>query len=84
MLGLKLNHVTKRGPCYLMVPRRESLGVVRESDHNWRVQLYDGVHLTHPLLDKVGNISQTILSDKFSWMKSFVFWFKLHTEVWFE
>ena len=31
--------------------------------------------LTHLPLDKMATISQTILSDAFSWMKSFVFWY---------
>ena len=33
--------------------------------------------LTHLLLDKMANISQTIFSNAFSWMKFFVFWSKL-------
>ena len=32
--------------------------------------------LTHLSLDKMAAISQTIFSDVFSWMKSFVFWLK--------
>ena len=32
--------------------------------------------LTYLLLDKMDAISQTIFSDAFSWMKSFVFWLK--------
>ena len=31
-----------------------------------------------PPLDKMTCISQTIFSDAFSWMKSFVFWLKFH------
>ena len=31
-----------------------------------------------PALDKMGAVSQMIFSDAFSWMKSFVFWFKFH------
>ena len=34
--------------------------------------------LTHLHLDKMDAISQTIFSDAFSWMKSFVFWLKFH------
>ena len=34
--------------------------------------------LTHLPLDKMAAISQTILSDAFLWMKSFVFWSKFH------
>ena len=35
--------------------------------------------LTHPPLDKMAAILQTIFSDYFqSWMKSFVFWLKFH------
>ena len=34
--------------------------------------------LTHFPLDKMAAISQTIFSDTFSWMKSFVFWLKFH------
>ena len=34
--------------------------------------------LTHLSLDKMAAISQTIFSDSFSSMKSFVFWFKFH------
>ena len=32
----------------------------------------------HLLLDKMAATLQTILSDAFSWMKSFVFWLKFH------
>ena len=35
-------------------------------------------YLTHPPLDKMAAISQTIFSDAFSWIKSFVFWLKFH------
>ena len=34
--------------------------------------------LTHLPLDKMTAIAQTILSDAFLWMKSFVFWWKFH------
>ena len=34
--------------------------------------------LTHFALDKMAAIPQTIFSDAFSWMKSFVFWLKFH------
>ena len=34
--------------------------------------------LTHISLDKMAAISQRIYSNAFSWMKSFVFWFKCH------
>ena len=34
--------------------------------------------LTHLPLDNMAIISQTIFSDEFSWMKSFVFWLKFH------
>ena len=34
--------------------------------------------LTHLPLDKMSAISQTIFSDAFSWIKSFVFWLKFH------
>ena len=34
------------------------------------------LRLIHLPLDKMGAISQTIFSDAFSWMKSFVFWLK--------
>ena len=34
--------------------------------------------LTHLPLDTMAAISQTIFSDAFSWMKSFVFWSKFH------
>ena len=37
-----------------------------------------GSILTHLPLDKRATISQTIFSDEFSWMKSFVFWLKFH------
>ena len=36
------------------------------------------VRLTRLLLNKIVAISQTIFSDAFSWMKSFVFWLKFH------
>ena len=40
---------------------------------------YSGLEvLTHLLLDKMTAISQTIFSDAFLWMKSFVFWLKFH------
>ena len=34
--------------------------------------------LTHLSLDKMAAISQTIRSNAFSWMKTFVFWFEFH------
>ena len=34
--------------------------------------------LTHLPVDKMAAISQMIVSDAFSWMKSFVFWLKFH------
>ena len=34
--------------------------------------------LTHLSRDKMAAISQTIFSDAFSWMKSFIFWLKFH------
>ena len=34
--------------------------------------------LTHLPLDKMAAVSQTIFSDAWSWMKSFVFWLKFH------
>ena len=34
--------------------------------------------LTHLSSDKMAAISQTIFSDSFSWMKSFVLWLKFH------
>ena len=37
-----------------------------------------GKYLTHLPLNKMASISQTIFSNAFSWMKSFVFWFKFH------
>ena len=37
-----------------------------------------GKHLTHLSLGRMTAISQTISLDAFSWMKSFVFWFEFH------
>ena len=37
-----------------------------------------GEKSTHVPLDKMAAMSQTIFSDAFSWMKSFVFWLKFH------
>ena len=37
--------------------------------------------LTHLPLDKMAAISQTIFSDAFSWMTSFVLWLKFHWSV---
>ena len=37
--------------------------------------------LTHLPVDKMAAISQTLISDAFSWMKSFVFW--LQFQHWF-
>ena len=34
--------------------------------------------LTHLLLDKMAAMSQTIFSDVYSWLESFVFWLKFH------
>ena len=34
--------------------------------------------LTHPSLDKMAAISQTLASTAFSWMKSFIFRFEFH------
>ena len=39
------------------------------------------VNLTHLPLDEMDAISQTIFSDPFSWMKSFVFWLKFHQSL---
>ena len=39
---------------------------------------YYSLVLTHPPLDKMAAILQTVFSDAFSWMKSFVFWLKFH------
>ena len=36
------------------------------------------IDLTHLSLNKMAAISQTIYWNAFSWMKSFVFWFKFH------
>ena len=36
------------------------------------------IALTHLHLVKMATISQTILSDAFSWMKNFVFWYEFH------
>ena len=40
--------------------------------NNWTV--YSTAHKVYLSLDKMAAISQTIFSDAFSWMKSFVFW----------
>ena len=34
--------------------------------------------LTHIPLVKMAAVSQTVFSDSFSWMRSFVFWLKVH------
>ena len=40
---------------------------------------FSAKHFGHHLpLDKMAAISQMMFSDAFSWMKSFVFWFKFH------
>ena len=51
----------------------------------WNKACWHGYHLgdlsflsTHLHLDKMAAFSQTIFSDAFSWMKSFVFWLKFH------
>ena len=36
------------------------------------------LNLTHVLLNKMSAISQAVLSEAFSWMKIFVFWWKFH------
>ena len=40
--------------------------------------LQDRFVINSSCLDKMAAISQTIFSDAFSWMKSFVFWLKFH------
>ena len=42
----------------------------------WFETLWRSLWRHRNALDKMTAISQTILSDAFSWMKSFVFWFK--------
>ena len=42
----------------------------------FRISICLQLQLTHLPLDKMAAISQTIFSDAFSWMKSFVFWLK--------
>ena len=39
------------------------------------------VYLTYFLLDKMAAISQTIFSDAFSWIQSFIFWLIFHGSV---
>ena len=39
--------------------------------------------LTHLSLYKMGTVSQTMFSDSFSWLKSFVFWLKFHRRLFF-
>ena len=38
----------------------------------------DTIHLSHLSLNKIVAISQKIVSNAFSWTKSFVFWFEFH------
>ena len=45
--------------------------------HDLRFIIFLCVLLTQPL-DKMAGIPQRIFSYVFSWMKSFIFWFKLH------
>ena len=52
---------------YLKYKRFALKGMISE----WMIQL------THLPLDKMAPISQTMFSDAFSWMKSFVFWLKI-------
>ena len=40
-----------------------------------------GYRLTYGSRDKMATFSQTIFSDAFSWMKSFVFWSKFHLNL---
>ena len=54
----------------VFIARKACFVVVREAYFH-RIQI-----LTHPSLDKMAAISQTMFSDAFSWTKSFVFWLK--------
>ena len=51
------------------------LGETKYSTFDIQFRRY--VAFTHFLLHKMAAISQTILSDSFSWMESFVFWLKV-------
>ena len=44
---------------------------------SWQLSVFSAL-ITHLPLDKMATISQTIFSDAFSSMKSFVFWLKFH------
>ena len=41
------------------------------------IHIHPHHNITHLLLDKMANISETIFSDVFSWMKSFVLLIKI-------
>ena len=47
----------------------------------WKEAVLYTEWLTYLPLDKMAAISQTILSDVFSWMKIFVFWLKFHQSL---
>ena len=47
----------------------------------WDIKSQGPLVLTHLPLDKMAAISQTTFSNAFSWMKSFVFWFKFRRSL---
>ena len=55
-----------------------STSVVRHQYHTMMYVCQTEFDLTNLPMDKMAAISQTIFSDAFSWMKSFVFWLKFH------
>ena len=59
--------------------RQPSPAAVHNMEHAHTRGLIDHHYfLTSYPLDKVATISQTLFSDAFSWMTSFVFWLKIH------
>ena len=59
-------------------PRELGKEIPSLSCQGWDIGSEYSETLTHPPLDKMAAISQTIFSDAFSWMKSLLFWSKFH------
>ena len=74
--------------CIFSQTFQRNMGEHTETGIHWlRLRTFNGsfffflflrVPLTHLPVDKMAPILQTIVSDAFSWIKSFVFWLKFH------
>ena len=77
MLGLKLNHVSKRGPCCLKLTIFKTGPATADNGLQYRTPQY-GQQLTHSGRGKVATMSQTTFWSAFSWIKIYKFRLKFH------